>query len=256
MPVIVGTSELPGRTYGKQQAMSNMQAGWNLIAALGELKRDFGIVVTVNEADRSREDQLALRIAYLVYLAHGTPWAALAAYCSEDPRPDGTFTSTHDPRNYGNAADLGGPGGTVISDAAVALLDADHPDGRIGKKYGLVQTGKRFSSFEKWHFNIYPNQAQVLAPDPSTVLEQIIPDITKEKAMAIKWIDESKSKGARQGIVGEPGSGIAKTFTNATERDAFLNALNWVWGIKLEAKDRVHLFRGSYNAAMKIAKGA
>lgn len=255
MPVIVGTSELPGRTYGKPQTMSNVQAGWNLIAALAELERDFGITVTVNEGDRQRPDQLALRAAYIAFINGRGPWAPLAAFCVDPPKP-GTYTSTHDPFNYGNAADLGGAGGTVISDAAVALLDADHPDGRIGKKYGLVQTGKRFSSFEKWHFNIYPDRAQVLAPDPSAVLEQIIPDITKEKAMAIKWIDESKSKGARQGIVGEPGSGIAKTFTNQTERDAFLNALDWVWGIKLKASDRIPLFRGSYNAAMKIAKGA
>ncbi|MBF4597169.1 hypothetical protein ITJ50_00955 [Curtobacterium sp. VKM Ac-2889] len=253
MSVIVGTSELPGRTFGKPQVMSNVQAGWNLIAALAELRRDHGLIVTVNEADRSREDQIGVRQDYIGFL-NGGPWAPLAAFCTWGPPPQ--FTSTHDPLNYGNAADLGGPGGAVISDRARDLLDGNHPDGVIGRKYGLRNTGWNFSRREIWHFNIYPDRAQVLAPNPSVVLDHVTPNITKEQAMKIKWIDESKSKGARQGIVGEPGSGIAKTFTNQTERDAFFNALDWVWGIKLKASDRVPLFRGSYNAAMKIAKGA
>ncbi|MBT1542485.1 hypothetical protein KK103_11985 [Curtobacterium flaccumfaciens pv. flaccumfaciens] len=166
MSVIVGTSELPGRTHGKPQAMSNVQAGYNLIAALAELKRDYGIVVTVNEADRSRPDQYGLRVDYL----NGN--GVLAAYCELGPHPDeftrGTWTSTHDPRNHGNAADLGGPGGAVISDRARNLLDGNHPDGVIGRKYGLYNTGWFFSSREIWHFNIYPERAAVLAPAPST----------------------------------------------------------------------------------------
>lgn len=152
MPVVVGTSELPGRTFGKQQVMSNVQAGYNLIAALAELKRDYDITVTVNEGDRSRPDQLALRQAY----ENGAGVLAAVPY-----------TSTHDPENYGNAADLGGEGGAVISDRARNLLDGNHPDGVIGRKYGLYNTGWFFSSREIWHFNIFTDRAAVLASAPS-----------------------------------------------------------------------------------------
>lgn len=170
MPVIVGTSELPGRTFGKQQVMSDVQAGYNLIAALAELKRDYGIIVTVNEADRSRPDQYGLRVDYL----NGN--GVLAAYCELGPHPyeyiKGTWTSTHDPDNHGNASDLGMQGGGVITERARNLLDGNHPDGVIGRKYGLYNTGWFFSSREIWHFNIFTDRAQVLAPAPFASIDK------------------------------------------------------------------------------------
>lgn len=163
-PTPVGTSELPGRTFGKVQVMSNVQAGWNLVAALEELEREHGEIVTVNEADRSRPDQWLVREDYLY---RNGP---LAAYCVLGPHPyeyiKGTWTSTHDPGNHGNAADLGGPDGAVISENARQLLDGNHPRGVIGRKYGLYNTGWFFSRREVWHFNIYPARASVLAPKP------------------------------------------------------------------------------------------
>lgn len=167
MAVNVGVSELPGRTFGIMQTMSNEQAGYNLVAALAELKRDYGIVVTVNEGDRPRPVQLALRRAWLAFQNGTGPWAALAAYCTDSP-PPGVYTSTHDPINYGNASDLGMAGGGVITDRARNLLDGNHPDGVIGRKYGLYNTGWNFSTRERWHFNTYPERAQVLAPNPGT----------------------------------------------------------------------------------------
>lgn len=152
MTVNLGVSGLPGRTFGKMQVMTNVQAGRNLVAALAELKRDYGITVTVNEGDRSRADQLALRQAY----ENGTGVLAAVPY-----------TSTHDPINQGNAADLGGPNGTVIDGRARNILDGNHPDGVLGRKYGLYNTGWFFSSREIWHFNVYPERAQVLAPAQS-----------------------------------------------------------------------------------------
>lgn len=157
MPINVGVSELPGRTHGKMQVMSNVQAGLNLRAAIFELERDYGEVATVNEADRPRPVQLQLRADYLRFLAGG-PWAPLAAYCTAGPPP--YFTSTHDPDNVGDGADLGGPGGAVLSVRAHNLLDGDHPDGVLGRKYGLYNTGKHFSTPEWWHFNIFPSRAQ------------------------------------------------------------------------------------------------
>lgn len=165
MATPVGVSELPGRTFGKMQVMTKTQAAWNLIAAIAELKRDYGEIATVNEADRSRPDQLFMRGEYL---AGRGP---LAAYCSLDPRPEGTYTSTHDPGNHGDGADLGGPGGSVLSVRAHNLLDGNHPDGVLGRKYGLFNTGAFFYVPEWWHFNIYPGRAEVLAPNPDTIVE-------------------------------------------------------------------------------------
>lgn len=156
MSVPVGVSELPGRTFGKIQFMSDVQAGYNLLAALRELREQHGEIVTVNEADRQRPDQIFMQDQYL---HHG---GALAAFCTWGPPPK--FTSTHDPINYGNAGDLGGPGGTVISDNARELLDGNHPRGVIGRKYGLFNTGWNFIRRERWHFNIYTWRALVLAP--------------------------------------------------------------------------------------------
>lgn len=158
MPINVGVSELPGRTHGKMQVMSNVQAGLNLRAALFELKRDHGLVATVNEGDRSRPDQ---DIVWFEYLAGG-PLAAVR------------YTSTHDPENWGNAADLGGPGGAILGGTrAHELLDGNHPDGVIGRKWGLYNTGAGFWQPESWHFNVLLARSQKLAtlsdsiPDPS-----------------------------------------------------------------------------------------
>lgn len=160
MSIAVGTSHLLGRTFGKTQFMSNVQAGMNLRAALFELARDHDIIVTVNEADRPRPDQWQL---YLDMPRTGI----LAAYCKPGPHPyeytRGTWTSTHDPINYGNGADLGMGDGGVITDRARNLLDANHPDGVIGRKWGLFNTGWNFRKRERWHFNIFPARAQRLA---------------------------------------------------------------------------------------------
>lgn len=155
-PINVGVSEYPGRTHGKMQRMTKVQAGLNLRAALFELERDYGEIATVNEADRSRPDQLFMRAEFLA--GRG----ALAAYCTAAP-PPGQYTSTHDPVNHGDGADLGGPGGAVLSVRAHNLLDGNHPDGVLGRKYGLYNTGAFFYIPEWWHFNIYPARAAKLA---------------------------------------------------------------------------------------------
>lgn len=150
MAVKIGVSELPGRTFGKTQVMTNTQAAYNLVAALTELHDKYGERVTTNEGDRSRPDQ---DLVYESYLNGGV----LAA------RP---YTSTHDPQNYGNAADLGMTGGAVITDRARNLLDGNHPDGVVGRKYGVYNTGRYFFREERWHYNVYPERAAVLAPKP------------------------------------------------------------------------------------------
>lgn len=152
MTVNLGVSELPGRTFGKMQVMTDVQAAYNLLAAQHELREKYGEVITFNEGDRSRADQDVVWFEYL----NGGPLAATR------------YTSTHDPVNNGNAADLGGPGGTVISDNARELLDGNHPRGVVGRKYGVFNTGWNFWKREVWHFNVYPGQAEVLAPAPST----------------------------------------------------------------------------------------
>jgi hypothetical protein len=159
--IYVGTSRLAGRTFGLPQYLAG-QAGWQLIGIFNEFEAIRGYRPTVNEGKRSRADQALLRAAYEHYVRYGTPWAALAA---------ALYFSTHDEENHGNAADIGGPDGEPLSEDDHALLI------EIGAKYGLVWTGRWFSTQEWWHFNVYPEQASVLvaagtqitgtAPDPA-----------------------------------------------------------------------------------------
>lgn len=167
MPINVGVSELPGRTDGVMQKMSNVQAGLNLRAAISELRLDYDEIVTVNEADRSRPDQQLM--------FQQMPITGILA-----AKP---FTSTHDPENYGNAADLGGPGGAVLGGTrAHRLLDGNHPDGVVGRKWGIYNTGAGFWKPESWHFNIFPARAQRLATlADSTPGKPDSPDIPQEE---------------------------------------------------------------------------
>lgn len=148
--VYVGTSELPGRTFLKPQYLADGPAQ-QLILALNRFEEQHGYRLTVNEGKRSRADQKLLRDEYDAYIARGKtpPYAALAAAC---------YTSTHDEVNYGNAFDLGGPGGRVLTDAEQAAFYA------IGKPLGLVQTGLGFAVKEIWHGNAYLARATEKAP--------------------------------------------------------------------------------------------
>lgn len=147
-PINVGVSELPGRTFDKMQVMTNVQAGLNLRAAIFELEHEYGEVVTVNEADRSRPDQ------DLMY-AQMPITGILAA------KP---YTSTHDAVRHGDAADMALAGGKPIGGTrAHRLLDGNHPEGVVGRKWGIYNTGAYFWKPESWHFNIFPARAERLA---------------------------------------------------------------------------------------------
>lgn len=179
MPINVGVSELPGRTFGKMQVMSNVQAGLNLRAAIYELEHVYGEIVTVNEADRSRHDQDVVWFEYL----NGGPLAAVR------------YTSTHDAINIGNAADLGGPGGAVLGGTrAHRLLDGNHPEGVVGRKWGIFNTGAGFWRPESWHFNIYPARAQKLATLADSTAPKPTPEPEKDEfdmtIISLEYTDE------------------------------------------------------------------
>lgn len=182
MTVNLGVSKLPGRTFGKMQVMTDVQAAYNLLAAVRELREKYGEVVTFNEGDRSRADQDVVWFAYL----NGGPLAATR------------YTSTHDPVNNGNAADIGGPGGAVISDNARELLDGNHPRGVVGRKYGVFNTGWNFWKREIWHFNVYTSRADVLAGPPSIPVKPK-PKPSPEEDEAMKFTVEYKDPAKKTG---------------------------------------------------------
>lgn len=146
--IAVGTSEyqnLRGRTQ-----WAEMRAGLQLLALLAFIAPMLGgYRITINEARRSRPDQLKFWNAYQVFRRYGRPWAAVAAV---------PYTSKHD---SGLAFDLAGPGGSVISDAAHALLV------KYGPRFGIHWIGRNFG--EKWHFEYVPGTASVLASNISPV---------------------------------------------------------------------------------------
>jgi len=144
--IAVGTSEYSS-LRGKTQ-WAEMRAGLQLLALLAFIAPMLpGYRVTVNEARRSRADQLSFWNAYRTFVRYGRPWAAVAAV---------PYTSKHD---SGLAFDLGGPGGSVISDAAHAFLV------KYGPRFGIHWIGKNFG--EKWHFEYVPGTASVLASNIS-----------------------------------------------------------------------------------------
>lgn len=106
---------------------------------------------TINEGNRSRARQ---DVVWFRYLAGG-PLAALR------------YTSTHDEYNAGNAVDIGGPNGEVLSPPVLAALRT------YGPAYGVFPTGMGFSRPELWHWNVYPARAIIttasIAPIPVTL---------------------------------------------------------------------------------------
>jgi hypothetical protein len=151
--IAIGVSEYD-TLKGKTQT-ADWRAGLQLLALLAfiapMLPKDYRI--TVNEGRRSKEDQTKFWNAYQRFVKYGKPWAAVAAF---------PFTSKH---NDGLAFDLGGPGGSVISDFAHALLV------KYGPKFGIHWTGKGFG--EKWHFEYVPGTALIVASDkPATPIKE------------------------------------------------------------------------------------
>lgn len=110
---------------------------------------------TVNEGNRSRARQDIVWFRYL----NGGPLAAVR------------YTSTHDEFNAGNAADLGGPNGEVLT---AAVLDALRT---YGPAYGVFPTGMNFSRPELWHFNVYSGRAII-----TSAATTLVPIEPKEEA--------------------------------------------------------------------------
>ncbi|WIE54236.1 hypothetical protein [Curtobacterium sp. MCBD17_003] len=165
--IYVGTSEYE-ELAGIPQYMEQ-SAGLQLIGLLNLFLAQHGYRLTVNEAIRSRDRQKMLRDAYEHYLTYGSPWAALAA---------ALYYSTHDPANGAGAADLGGPGGRALTAAEHAWLVANGP------LYGVIWTGRTFSTSEWWHFNAYRSRASVLVPVGTTPTPTATPAATVKPAAA------------------------------------------------------------------------
>lgn len=142
-PTYIGTSKLPGRTFGKRQVMTNTLGAWQVIGLFNFIQKKYGWRPTVNEGDRSRPDQAYMRDQYLY---HGGALAAALYY------------STHDPINYGDGLDIGGPTGAALTVTEHNILVNE------GAAYGLFWTGRGFSRPEWWHFNIYPASATIKVP--------------------------------------------------------------------------------------------
>ena len=142
--IFVGVSEY--RNLAGKSQYSEERAGLQLLATLAEVRAE-GYTVTINEADRPRPDQTAF---WNDMVRRGAPPAVVAA------RP---FTSKHDGKGRGEslAFDLGGPGGSVISNAAHASVK------RNGAKYGIHHIGAGFNPPEKWHFEYVPGTATKMA---------------------------------------------------------------------------------------------
>lgn len=160
--IFVGNSEY-GALRGKPQ-YSEHRAGLQLLAVLAivnpQLPADER--VTINEATRPRASQSAF---WNDYVRRGAPPAVVAA------RP---FRSKHDGggNDESRAFDLGGPGGSVISDRAHALIKA------VGADYGIHHTGAGFRPAEKWHFEYVPGTARLLASTGPTKQEAEEQDMT------------------------------------------------------------------------------
>ena len=155
--IFVGVSEY-GSLRGTQQFLEE-RAGLQFLAVLAivnpQLPPDERI--TFNECERPRPSQSAF---WNDYVRRGAPPAVVAA------RP---FTSKHDGGPTGDralAADLGGPGGAVITDRAHALFKA------VALEYGIHHTGAGFRPAEKWHFQYVPGTARKLASAGPTQQEQ------------------------------------------------------------------------------------
>jgi len=155
--IFVGVSEY-GSLRGVHQ-YAEERAGLQLLAVLAIVNPQLPANerVTINEAQRPRASQSAF---WNDYVRRGAPPAVVAA------RP---FTSKHDggPNDdQGRAFDLGGPGGSVISDRAHALVKA------VGAEYGIHHTGAGFNPREKWHFEYVPGTARKLASAGPTQQEK------------------------------------------------------------------------------------
>jgi hypothetical protein len=141
--IYVGTSELPGRTFGKPQIME-LGAGLQVIGLLAK-RTALGLSrITVNEGIRSRPDQDLCWADY----QNGT-----------GPRAAWPYTSIHDP-SRGGAVDFGGAGGAVLTDEEHAWLVANGP------AYGVTWTGAGFG--EWWHFEAVRAGARIIVPAQTT----------------------------------------------------------------------------------------
>jgi len=160
--IFVGNSEF-GTLRGTPQ-YSEQRAGLQLLAVLAIVNPQLPASerVTINEATRPRASQSAF---WNDYVRRGAPPAVVAA------RP---FRSKHDGggNDESRAFDLGGPGGSVISDRAHALVKG------VGAEYGIHHTGAGFRPAEKWHFEYVPGTARKLASAGPTPQEREDQDMT------------------------------------------------------------------------------
>ncbi len=146
MPYPVGKSSYPD-LKGQTQYVASLEVARQVASLCYEFDTQVaknGDRLTVNEGIRSRERQMYLRTQYLY---HG---GALAAYCSYDPRPEGTWTSTHD-ASRGSALAFG------ITDRngnnrALTPAEFDWLHGRAPRR-GIAWTGANFIRVEPWHHN-------------------------------------------------------------------------------------------------------
>jgi hypothetical protein len=155
--IFVGNSEYQS-LKGKPQYLEE-RAGLQFLAVLAIVNAQLPASerVTINEGERPRPSQLAF---WNDYRRRGAPPAAVAA---------APYLSKHDGGPNGDnawAADLGGPGGSVISDRAHALVKS------VGAAYGIHHTGATFRPAEKWHFQYVPGTATKLASAAPTEAEK------------------------------------------------------------------------------------
>lgn len=154
--IFVGNSEF--QTLRGKPQYSEYRAGLQLLAVLAIVNPQLPANerITVNEATRPRASQQAF---WNDYQRRGAPPAVVAA------RP---FTSKHDGggNDESRAFDLGGPGGSVITNRAHALFKA------TALAYGIHHTGAGFRPVEKWHFEYVPGTATKLASEGPTHQEK------------------------------------------------------------------------------------
>lgn len=154
--IFVGVSQYAG-LRGKSQ-YSELRAGLQIIMVLALVNAQLpkSEWVYINEATRSRADQT---FYWNDYVRRGAPPAVVAA------RP---FRSKHDggAGDESRAFDLGGPGGSVITARAHALVVS------VGAPYGIHWIGKNFRPRELWHFEYVPGTATLLASDGPTQKEE------------------------------------------------------------------------------------
>lgn len=200
MPASVGRSAF-GELRGVEQFVSHpddarlLMALFDFVATLPNCYRP-----TVNEGNRSRPRQL------LVYeeSKRGGPLAATP------------FNSTHDEIKIGNAVDLGGPNGEVLSAPVLAALRKHGPD------YGVFPTGMSFGRPELWHWNIYRTKA-VIRPSAITTSSTKTVPLEDDEMASISFVECDQPSSVWHGSTGyyTDGEGFVVTSEGAQGRGLY-----------------------------------